>query len=270
MIALLVSVFFPAFALLADVIITKDDMILNGKILEDKEPEYIRFANYHGNFKIKYKQIKEIYRTESFEDDIEFYKEIGRPVNEEEIQKNYLSGLKMSEDYNKKNKLKAGGVESFILMMNVFYGRNSGRLDSVLPYSGGVSVSAVFPVSENAAEAFNISGILAEADYFYSEKDERSINGFSGAAGPVWRIPAVVFNYNFYYNISAAAGAGWYSVKNGSEKASGAKWHLVFHTGPVFDIYSVIISPEIRLEYINDGAAPLYFAGLSLGAGYKF
>ena len=44
-------------ALYADIVITKDDMILNGKIIEDKKPAHIIFANYHGTFTIKYKMI---------------------------------------------------------------------------------------------------------------------------------------------------------------------------------------------------------------------
>jgi len=67
-------------ALYADIVITKDDMILNGKIIEDKKPAHIIFANYHGTFTIKYKMIKKIHRTESFKEDIEIFRDMRKEV----------------------------------------------------------------------------------------------------------------------------------------------------------------------------------------------
>lgn len=262
---------FTAVRLLADIIITRDDMILNGKILEDKKPDFVRFANYHGNFTIKYKQIKEIHRTDSFEGDIEILKKLGKSVNEEEIKTNYQSGMKKLDEQKDTIPASADQPEAFVLMLDVFAGKNQGRLNTVLPSSRGISLSAEIPIEQfTVFKKLYIYGIGCETDYFYSVKDERFIKGFSGAAGPLWRLPVTLFGYNFNFKISAAAGAGWYSVKNDAEEASGIKWNMVLHAGPAFDFHSVVLSPRLRFDYIHDAAVPLYCAGFSLGAGYKF
>lgn len=275
--SLLIPVFFIAAAVLqvlplsADVIITKDDMILNGKILEDKKPQYVRFANYHGTFTIKYKQIKEIHRTESYEGDVEILRKMGKTVNENDIKNNYQSGVKKMEEQSKKISPSDDDSETLVVMLDFFTARNYGKLDSVLPSSKGVSLSGEIPFVKNSAlKQFYLHGIDCEAYYFYSENDLRFIKGFSGAAGPMWRLPMAISGYNFNLNISIAAGAGWYSVKNDREKASGVKWNMVFHAGPAFDFHSVIISPQLRFDYIHDTIAPLYSAGFNIGAGYKF
>jgi hypothetical protein len=246
-------------------------MILNGKILEDKKPDFVRFANYHGNFTIKYKQIKEIHRTESFKGDIEILQKLGKSVNEDEIKTNYQSGMKKLGEQKKSVPASADKSEAFVFMLDVFAGKNFGRLDTVLPSSRGISLSAEIPVEQfSFFKKYYIYGIDCEMDYFNSEKDERFIKGFSGAAGPLWRVPVTLSGYNFNFNISAAAGIGSYYVKNAAEEASGIKWNMVLHAGPAFYFNSVVISPQLRFDYIFDSVAPLYCAGLSLGAGYKF
>jgi len=267
----IITVVFPALSLLADVIITKDDMILNGKILEDKKPLYVLFANYHGDFTIKYKQIKEIHRTDSFEGDIKVLQQLGKPVNGDEVKNNYQSGEKKLREQNKAVTESSEESELFLLMVDVFTGKNYGELDSVLPSNRGVSISGEIPFDQrNVFKKIYIYGIDFEADYLYSEKDLRFIKGFSCAAGPLWRVPVGILGYHFNFNLSAAAGAGWYSVKNDSEEAEGIKWNMVFHAGPAFDFYSLVLSPQLRFDYIHDAVAPLYTIGVSIGAGYKF
>jgi len=267
-IVLLVSILMPHCPLFADVIITRDDMILNGKILEDKKPVYVKFANYHGNFTIKYKQIKEIHRTDSFKEDIKVLQQLGKTVNEDEIKNNYQSGERKLKEQNKNFPVYSEGAESFVLMLEIFSSKNLGKINSVLPSSRGLSLSGEIPFGQNSVfKKFYIYGIDCEADYLYSENDARFIKGFSGSAGPLWRVPV---DNHFNFNISAAAGAGWYSVKNDAEKAEGVKWNLVLRAGPALDFNSIIISPQIRIDYIYDGYAPLLGVGLSLGAGYKF
>jgi len=271
LIVLLVFVLTPAFPLRADVIITKDDMILNGKILEDKKPEYIKFANYHGNFTIKYKQIKEIRRTESFEGDIKVLQQLGKTVNENEIKNNYQSGERKLKEQNKNISVSSDGAESFVLMCDVFFNKNFGKISSVLPYGQGGVLSGEIPLNNiQFLKKLDISGIDSEVSYFYSEKDEKYIKSLIVSAGPLWRFPVTMHGYAFNFNISALIGAGWFYIKNGDAEESAVKSDLTIHAGPAFDFFSVIISPQLRIDYIYDGYAPLLGVGVSLGAGYNF
>ncbi len=270
-IVLLLFLLLPQIKLQADVVITNDDMILNGKILEDKKDQYINFANYHGNFTIKYKQIKEIYRTESFWGDIEFLKKRGKSVNENEVKNNYLSGEKKLKILNKKNAPPAGKPKSLVLMFDLFYNKNYGKIESVLPYSTGFALSGEAPVDNiEIFKKLHIYGIDSEICYFYSEKDKKYIKSIIASAGPLWKFSVTTSGYSYNFNISAEFGLGWYFVKNAEAEESSAKWNLTIHAGPAFDVYSIIISPQLRIDYIYDGYAPLLSTGFSLGAGYRF
>ncbi len=260
--------------LYADIVITKDDMILNGKILEDKKPAHIIFANYHGTFTIKYKVIKKIYRTETFEEDIEVFRDMGKQINEAEIKKNYLAGEKKLDNLQlkeKKNKpATIRDTDSFILIFDFFCDKNFGNLNSVLPYSAGAAISGEFPVA--FLKKYYIYGIDSEMGVYYSAKGDRSVMGLNTSAGPLWQLQATIYDYKINFNISALMGAGWYSVKNDetAKETSAVKWNLAVHAGPVFRFDSAVISTQLRLNYIHDGSAPMKGAGLAIGAGYAF
>ncbi len=260
--------------LYADIVITKDDMILNGKILEDKKPAHIIFANYHGTFTIKYSVIKKIHRSESFAEDITLLNDMGKQVNEAEIKKNYIAGEKKLEKLLlKEEKKKPAAIRdtgSFILMFDLFYDKNFGELKSVLPYSAGAALSAEFPV--DLFKKYHLYGIDSEITFYFSSNDDRSIKGLNTSAGPLWQIPVTIYNYNLCFNISALMGAGWYTVKNdeAAKATSSAKWNLAVHAGPVFRLGSAVISTQLRLDYIHDGTAPMKGSGLTIGAGYAF
>jgi hypothetical protein len=248
-------------ALFADIVITKDDMILNGKIIEDKKPAHIIFANYHGTFTIKYKMIKKIHRTESFEDDIEIFRDMRKEVSEAEIKKNYIAGEEKLEKLQweeKKNRpAEIRDTDSFVLILDVFCDKNFGKLNSVLPYSAGAALSGEFPV--NYLKKYYIHGIDTELGFYNSVKGERSISGLNLSAGPLLQLPVTLSGYSYKLNLSALIGTGWYDVKNDetAKEASAVKWNLTVHAGPVFKLGSAIISTQLRLNYIHDGTAPM-------------
>lgn len=258
----------------ADIIIIKNEMILNGKIIEDKKPEHIIFANHHGIFTIKYRMIKKIYRTESFEEDIEVFRDMGKDVSEPEIKKNYLAGKEKLEKHflkdEKKNPSAMRDTDSFILMLHVYCDKNFGKLNSVLPYSSGAAISGEFPV--DFFKKYYLYGIDSEIGLYYSAKGDRSIKGYNASTGPLWQIPVTIYDYNFSFNISALMGAGWYAVKNDEieKEVSAFKWNISILSGPVFRFGSVIISTQLRLDYIHDNVALMKGSGLSIGAGYVF
>jgi len=261
----------------ADIIITKDDMILNGKILEDKKPQYLILANNHGTFTIRYNLIKEIHKTDSFEEDVYVFRTMGKQISEEEVKKNYLAGKeKLEKQQGKQLKEKPSpgeNADSLIVMLNFFMAKNSGDLEPVLPYSLGSSLSFLIPINTIPATGkYFLYGLDSELSYYHSVKGGRSIKGFNAAAGPVWVIPVNISEYRFSFNISALAGAGWYSITNDEieENESAIKWNISVHAGPVFRLDAIVFSTQIRLDYIHDGIAPMHGAGLTVGAGYAF
>ncbi len=83
-----------------DIIVTNDDMIINGKIIKEAKGEYVTLANNHGVFKIKYSNIKEIQRTANYQEDIKVFNKLGQTVDETEVKKNYEKGIKKLEEQN--------------------------------------------------------------------------------------------------------------------------------------------------------------------------
>ena len=87
-------IFLTSYSILsADIIITTDNMVLNGKIIKEGT-KTVTFANYHGIFIIDRDKIWEIYRTDNYEDDVKILSDKGRVVNADEVKTNNDSGKK--------------------------------------------------------------------------------------------------------------------------------------------------------------------------------
>ena len=84
----------------ADIIVTNDDMIINGKIIKEVKGEYVTLANNHGIFKINFNNIKDIQRTSNYQEDIKVFNKLGQTVDETEVKKNYETGIKKLEELN--------------------------------------------------------------------------------------------------------------------------------------------------------------------------
>ncbi len=268
------ALLFPYVFLYGDIVETYDGMILNGKIIEEKKDKFVKLGNHHGIFTIDYKLIKEIHRTERFEDDVKILMDKGKKVDEAAVKTNFQAGLERLEEQEKaeestiKEKVRPA---DHALFFSPFFNLNIGKLRTVLPYSFGGSITADVPfyrfqLSEKTASV----GIRAEIGYFHSEMAKRRILGARASAGPVLKLPLLAGAFGIDYAISAMIGIGWYSVRGESEKRPGVKWSAAFLTGPVFHIFSAIIFPQVKFDYIYDGRAPVYGIGLALGVGFKF
>jgi len=276
----IISVTMLILPLSADIVITKDDMILNGKILEDKKPQHLILANSHGTFTIRYNLIKEIHRTESFEEDVNIFRTLGKLVSEEEVKQNYTAGEKNLEKKFEKNQNKKlnkkflrDDSDSAILMLCFFADKNFGDLTSVLSYSSGGSLSVEIPFSTTEIYSRRYAyGLDSEVSFYYSADGDRSIKGLNAAMGPLWQIPLRLSDYRFSFNISALAGAGWYSITNDEvgKNETAVKWNISANAGPVFRVAPILVSTQLRLDYIHDRIAPMQGAGLTIGAGYAF
>ncbi|HPS57769.1 MAG TPA: hypothetical protein PK514_06645 [Spirochaetota bacterium] len=265
----LILTIFPFTTLFADIIITIDDMVLNGKILEENK-KTVTFGNYHGIFIIDLDKIKEIYRTGSYEDDLKILSDKGRVVNKDEVRTNYDSGLKKIREFE----IEEDGREPFTyfnLAIAPYIIFNLGKLGTILPCSYGVSLTACIPVSNfEFAKKIFLSGVSIEAGYFYSEKGERGVTGYRASAGPQWQFPVLTGSFKLDWFISAAFGAGWYNVKGLEQEMTAVKWNSGISTGLVFTVSSITISPLLRFDYIYDSKVPLYGMGAALSLGYRF
>lgn len=266
--ALILTVF-SITLLFGDIIITRNDMILNGKILEENK-DSVKFGNYHGIFTIDRSQIKEIFRTDSYEGDVKILKGLDRTVNEAEVKTNYEAGI---------DKLDArAGVDRgrqhapyYMIAVSPFYMVNYGKLGNVLPNSYGLSISGDIPAGKiGHAKRIFISDVRVGAEYLRSEKDERKVTGFRASAGPRRQFPLSIGSFRFEYSVSALAGAGWYAIQGILEETRAVKWNAAFVTGFTFTISSITLSPEAKLDYIYDAHAPLYGIGFVMSLGYRF
>lgn len=253
----------------ADIIITIDDMVLNGKIIEENS-KTVKFGNYHGVFIIDLDKIKEIYRTGSYEEDVKILSGKGRTVNRDDIKTNYDSGLKkISEHKVTVEEDKQPSRINISISPCILF--NFGEAGEVLPCSFGVSLTADIPVNEfNYAKIIHLSDITAEAGYFYSDKDGRNVTGYRASAGPQWRLPLINGPLELEYVVSAAFGAGWYDVTGLTEEAAALKWNACINTGVVFTLSAITVSPRLKFDYIYDTKAPLYGIGAVLSLGYRF
>jgi hypothetical protein len=260
--------------LYGDIIVTNDEMILNGKIIEDRKNDYIKFANYHGTFHIEYRQIKEIHRTQSFEEDIKIFHDKGKPVNEAEVKTNYQSGLEKLEEQEKiakKDLKEEKQKEFFSLFLSPFYNYNLGTLSNKLPYSYGISVMGHIALEQSEyIKKMSLSGLGAEVTYFHSENGIRLVSGSRVSAGPIWKFPLSIGSFNFDYCISPEIGIGLYNIRGIYTDTTAVKWNMLLSTGPIFNFTSFLIYPQIKFDYIYDDIVPLYGIGFSIGAGFCF
>ena len=261
--------------LYGDIIVTNDGMILNGKILEEKKDEHIKLGNYHGIFTIDLKQIKEIHRTRHYEEDVKIFRDKGRTVDEAEVKTNYQSGVEKLENLGNAGE-QVNNAEKihpavFTVLFSPYINLNIGKLFTVLPYGYGGAITGDIRLDKfKFFSGIYLKGIRLGMGYFHSEVGARRIIGLRGSAGPLWLFPLSNRKIHIDYAISPEIGVGWYSLRGGYGKADAVKWNVSLTTGPVFNIYSFILYPQIKFDYINDRSVPLYCVGFSLGLGYGF
>ena len=257
--------------LAADILILNNDMILSGEIIEDKYPEYIKFANYHGVSIVNYDLIKEIHRTEGSREDVEILSKFGLNVYEEDVKLNYQSEAMELNEQVESEKVEADETGGIYAGLNFFYSRNYGDIKPEIPSGMGIFSSVIIPADFiKSAEKLNISDIECGAGYLYSAKGEKSIQSLFFSAGPVWSFQHSILGFDFNWRLSGLMGLGYYSVKNGDKESDGVKWNFTILAGPEYNFSSVIVTPRLRFDYMYDSYAPLTSLGLSLGLGRMF
>lgn len=252
----------------SDIIVTKDGMTLNGKIIEMKD-EHIKFGNYHGTFTIQNSLVKEIHKTENYQEDIKIFRQMGKAVSESDIRNNFQAGVKKLEErrISGDGRTDAATAE-FLLSASPFFLFNLGKMRPLLPYSCGASLLG--DVRFRSRYIYLPGTIRLDLHYFHSEKGMKKISAFRFGIGTAWIIPFEVRGVSFNLSLSPGFGGGYYAVTGRCEKAANFKWHVSMAAGLEFPISSWVISPQVKFDYIYDGAMPLFGLGFSIGAGYLF
>ncbi len=243
----------------ADVIITKDDMVLNGKVLEQSN-ESVVFANYYGVFKIKRKMIKSLFITGSIEGDIAVFKRLRKRVNVKEIKRNYEKGIQ-KRYLAGKNVLKK-------LKMHITpcYYNNVLDFQNFISHDIGGAITIDFLNKFSSLPDFRV-----EIDYRYLPGGKDYLHGSALTFGPLWSTE----NPRFNINVAALFGAGYYylqSYNEVNEKFSAYKLGMQFKLIIGFDIAigDFHIVPQLRANYIHDSISPLLGFGGGLAFGYAF
>jgi hypothetical protein len=257
----LVLLLLPA-PLLADIVITVDGMVFNGKIIQHIKGVQVKLGNHHGVFTIRQDNIKEMHLTGDYREDMTIFKKMGRNVDENEVRANYQAGVA---------KIKNRGKESraeYLLFASPFFNFNLGNIESILPYAWGavVMADARFRTGSPAVSA----GPRVEFQYLHSSRGIKSMEAFRFAAGPALAFPFETEKLTLNLTFSPELGGGYYGARGRDDREAGFKLNFFLDAGLEFVISSWVIAPMIRFEYVHDGEAPLMAVGLSLGAGYLF
>jgi len=258
--------------LFSDVIVTKDGMVLNGKVVEIKK-NIIIFSNFYGTYNIKKSIIKTLKETKKYEDDIKVLKSLGKRVNEKEIKKNFSSGKKAKEKVLKKNTKKVEN-KKISFKMNIhgafFYNFNLGLIDNTMTDSLGAlfQTDVLFISFITKKDFFLIPEFRLESVYYNSIHGNKSIEGFSITAGPIWFYNGKIKTFKFNLHIASLYGFGYYFVRNNNIELIKISFNTSLTLGFSFIINKFFITPALRYEYINDTAAPLHGLGFSISLGY--
>ena len=268
---------FSSEELLSDVIVTKEGMILNGKIIQNHKKTII-FSNQFGTFKLKRNIIKSITETRKYVDDIRIMRSLGVKVNDEVVRKNYESGEKQKNKLLKKNGKQVKNKKNdsnleLILYGSFFYNFNVGSHIDSMPGSLGalliLDILFIKHVSNNTF--FLIPEIRFESSYYNSTHGDKSIEGFSVSLGPIWEHTwkiSSLFGLNLH--IASLHGFGYYFVRNNTSLRIQMCYNTSAIVGLSFIINRFYITPAFRFEYIHDASAPMHGLGLTMSIGFKF
>ncbi len=258
-----------ASALYADILITRDGMTLNGKVVENSPGQQLVFVNSYGSFTIQYSQIKELHITASYKEDIALMEDKGLQPDEDEYEKNYLAGARAKRDKtdNSRASAQTGSTEVFT---GISYLRIVGRLAPKLSTGAEAFAGVYFPLGLAAPAGFGIDGIECSARMLYAKQSERSIAAISLSAGPRFSITLPLSSVDTTFDFVPGIGAGWYHITNGGDTVDTLKADFSLQAGPAFYLDSFVIAPRLKFVYIADAGVPLYALGVSIAGGYSF
>ncbi|MBN2160673.1 MAG: hypothetical protein JW807_14890 [Spirochaetes bacterium] len=203
----------------ADTVILFQGSVLVGKIIEEDDRAII-MKNYYGKFKVKKIKIDNIYKTNSYEEDIALHKKMRLPLDEEQIIRNYNAGAEIEEvttaeegedksrqatedtQEDKKKGLKVSTVDkeqpggdkwtSGRLTFSGFFQFTLMSRDSTHPYGmGGYFAFDQGLDFMSGGRHPMIPGLRFEGGYINFRNSKFKIYGATAAAGLMWAWPSM-------------------------------------------------------------------------------
>ena len=212
---------------MADTVKLYDGTVLVGKILEDDKTA-ITFANSYGTFRIKRIRIDDIYKTDSFEEDVEIHRKMKFPVNLYKIRVNYIAGqnrkegkkrelILLKEEKEKREAKRKAAKEKAekLAREREKKKRRSRRVEGDHWTSGRLSFSGAFHYnlgSSTGAMPYGYAGYFAldqgldfasgsrhpmipglrfEGGYVYFKKSSYMLTGYLFGGGLMWAFPSM-------------------------------------------------------------------------------
>ncbi|MDY6935474.1 MAG: hypothetical protein SVZ03_14770 [Spirochaetota bacterium] len=272
----LLSVVLLCNLLFADTVKLSDGSILVGKIIKDDSSKII-FKNSYGSFKIKKRQVKKIYVTRNYNEDIQIHKKLGKDFNEATIKKNYLAGLAKREEVKKANLSKGSELKekdstwtSMRISISGTHIVTTGRLKKILPKGSGalIAFDQGMDFIIGSKRHFLMPGFRLEVGYLRYEKDPAKVDCITSSGGLLWLFP---FIKNGWGNIvlSSLPGVTFLNIEKNSYKESSSTFTLHSLVGYEYSIGAVTIFLHGRYMFVYDKDVNLNGIGGDCGIGMR-
>ncbi|OHD66318.1 MAG: hypothetical protein A2176_07475 [Spirochaetes bacterium RBG_13_51_14] len=293
----------------ADTIMLYEGSVLVGKIISEDETSII-IANSFGTFRIKKIRIDDMYKTNSYAEDIEIHNRLKLPVNEDEIKKNYVAGQnkieekmagKIGQEEKKPEekapeqkkaaidtagdkKLKTPGKKitggdhwtSGRLSFSGSFLYNLGSSHRRLPYgyAGYFSLDQGLDFASGNRHPM-IPGLRFEAGYLYFKKSSYTVMGYIGGGGLMWAFPSMKNSWGCFF-LALLPGATLIEVKiNPSYFSIGEKSRGIYFAGQALFGYQksfgvFSIFLNARYLFIQNLSSRAYFHSVGGEFGFGF
>ncbi len=253
-----------------DTLILKSGTLLVGKV-KSSTGQSIVFKNYYGVFNINRRNIKKLYITKTYKEDILLRETMGLDFSIEDIKKNYEAGVKMLTA-RELEKIKTLEEEKASLHCggNIFieggWLATIGDVRKTLPYGYGGFLAYEQDLDFiTGGKYLLMPGLRLEGGYLSYNKDETSMKGFTGALGPVWLFPAPGGAIRF----SIQPGASKFNAENGDLRGSTFTFTLHNILGYEYNFSGTSIFINLRYLYVYDRDVFFSSAGITAGFSYK-
>jgi hypothetical protein len=297
---LLISIFGGIAVSYADTILMANKTFMTGKIIKDT-PEGYEFANARGTFLVKKKFIVKIYKTNSFEEDIQIQKKTKKNVNENAIEKNYIAGVKVKEskDQNNTNDENVIADEKEIKnkkLLQWYYGRivitgsyfstfisdfakQYKNIDQVLPSGFAAELAYEQGFEKKKAKKNNMAIPALRIAFGYinfsneiKNEPKFEISGYTAQAGLMWALPSLL-NQKGCFTIGAMSGLSFIDIVNRSGIEDKKAWcftpAVTAFLGYEYYFKVVSLVVQIRYSFLYDVGVAFHGLAGTVGVAFK-
>ncbi|MBN2160500.1 MAG: hypothetical protein JW807_13985 [Spirochaetes bacterium] len=269
-------------AVMADTFALKDGTVVICKVIKETD-EYYVIANSYGVFTVKKPNVKKVYITRNYKEDLAIQRKMGIKVDEDIIKKNIEDGVRQKQIAEQKEKPKKKELSIKLerdkrwyygrMGLSVAYQATVGSPLSTLAGNGlwfnityDQGLEGIIPVTNML-----IPGIRVEAGFADVEKkmfylSQSRISGFVATAGPMWAVP--YFENSWGCAVFAfMPGIGYLEAVNKTARAKSAGTHFMFTllAGYEYSFNIVSIFAHFRYTHIMDSSHPLNGVGCDVG-----